>query len=113
MKVITLITTALLIAAGSSYAESNEPDTIWHAAVYQEEVIGDLNTAVKLYKQIADTSDDREAVSGALLQLLICYSRMGEDKNAQAIALRLKGDYIDLPKVAQAFKVNTADNTNK
>lgn len=94
-----------MFTTSACYA-SEEPETIWHAAVYQDEVVGDLQAAILLYEQIIKHSKNRELVSAAMLQASICYERTGDTDKAKKIISQLKDDYIDIPKIAQAFLGN-------
>jgi len=85
---IKLITTVSLIvilgallSAGGSARQAEDPGVLLRAAIEKEEVEGNLQAAIELYKQIiAKYGDNRVIAAKALLRLGGCYEKLGEQQ---------------------------------
>ena len=70
-------------------------DALYQAALYQEEVQGDLEGAVEIYRQILDEFSDSRAVGAkAQLHMGLCYEKLGLQDALQAYQ-RVIDDYAE------------------
>ena len=66
-----------VILAGVSTALAQAPDVQFRAAQQKETVEGDLTSAIKLYRQVADSKSTPPALAArALVRLGRCYERL-------------------------------------
>lgn len=80
-----------------------QPAKLLSEAIYQEEVNGELDEAIRIYQAIAiEYSDERKIAAEALLRLGLCYEKLGQKKAQQAYQ-RLIDEYPE-----QTDKVSTA-----
>ncbi len=89
MKKILLTTISLVVIAGAAATlaatvrQAEDPAVMLRAAVEKEEVDGDLQGAIALYKQIVERHSGQTAVAAkAQLRIGICYEKLG---NAEAV----------------------------
>jgi Tol biopolymer transport system component len=89
MKKTLLMTISFLMILGSSVSftasarQSEDPAVLLRAAIEKEEVDGDLQGAIAVYKQIVDRHSGRAAVAAkAQLRIGICFEKLG---NAEAV----------------------------
>ena len=88
----SMILAALLSVAGSA-RQAQDPAVLLRAAIEKEEVDGDLQGAIALYKQIiANHGSNAPVAAKALLRLGGCYEKQGL-KEAQSAYQRLLQDY--------------------
>src|SRR4051794_20082041 len=74
-----------LILAAACTAPAQAPDVQFRAAQQKETVEGDLMSAIKLYRQVADSKSTPPAVAArALVRLGRCYERLGSTEAAKA-----------------------------
>ena len=95
MKTHRLLATVLvfaLVSAATAYAQQSAEER-YQAGLYQEEVQGDLQRAIEIYRQILEDFPDSRAV-GAKAQLHIghCYEKLGL-RQAQQAYQRVIDDY--------------------
>jgi len=70
-----------LLSAGGSARQAEDPGVLLRAAIEKEEVEGNLQAAIELYKQIiAKYGDNRVIAAKALLRLGGCYEKLGEQQ---------------------------------
>ena len=75
---------ALVSIAGSA-RQAEDPGVLLRAAIEKEEVDGDLQGAIDLYKQIvAKYADNRAIAAKAFLRLGGCYEKLGEEQASLA-----------------------------
>src|SRR4030042_7217205 len=108
MAVIFLIAIlgALVSIAGSA-RQAEDPGVLLRAAIEKEEVDGDLQGAIDLYKQIvAKHGDSRVIAAKALLRLGGCYEKLGEKQAglAQKAFEKVVADYPDQKEAVNAAK---------
>jgi hypothetical protein len=71
-------------------------------AIAKEQVDGDLKTAIAIYQEIAaDTSAPRDVRAKALLHLVRCYEKLGQQ--AQTVYRQIVRDFGDQPEASQAL----------
>jgi Tol biopolymer transport system component len=102
MKVRRILTTAMVLAltwAAVAYAQQTAEE-LYQAGLYEEEVKGDLERAILLYRDIVEQHGDARAVAAkALLHLGNCYEKLGRTEATNAYQ-RLLNDYADQSEVA-------------
>ena len=91
MKLRSLATISLIAILGvvlsvaGSTQHQDDPGILLRAAIEKEEVDGDLQAAIELYKQIvADHNDHRAVAAQALLRMGICYEKLGNTEARKA-----------------------------
>jgi tetratricopeptide (TPR) repeat protein len=95
---ISLALGAILLAAHTPAQRAQSAEAQLGHALHQEEVEGNLEAAVAMYKKIlADFPDSRPVAARALLQMGRCYEKLGQDqaRNAYERLLREYGDQND------------------
>jgi Tol biopolymer transport system component len=100
-------TAALVMALGwtAAAAAQQTPETLYQAALYQEEVRGDLQQAVTLYQRILTTYPANRAVGAkAQLHIGLCYENLGlaEAQRAYQQVISNYGDQADVVRQARA-----------
>lgn len=105
MKRILLMTISLLMIGGAVAAlatgarQSEDPAVMLRAAIEKEEVDGDLQGAIALYKQIVERHSGQAAVAAkAQLRIGICYEKLGNTEAVKAYEAVLSR----FPKEAEA-----------
>lgn len=98
-KAITVFFLIALLGALASMAgdarQAEDPGVLLRAAIEKEEVDGDLQAAIDLYKQIvAKYSDNRGVAARALIRLGGCYEKLGL-REATSAYQRVLADYPD------------------
>jgi Tol biopolymer transport system component len=83
-RVITAVLALVLVATASGYAQQTAEE-LYQAGLYQEEVQGDLESAIDLYRQILDEFSNNRAVGArAQLHIGLCYEKLGLREAQQA-----------------------------
>jgi len=92
----------MLIVASSAYAQQ-KAGVLFQSGLYQEQVKGDLDAAIKVYERIIiNFPKNRPVVAKALLHIGLCYEKLGRQE-AQKAYQRLIEEYADQPEtVSQA-----------
>lgn len=90
-KIALICVTSAMISSAWAHSPVSE---LLEQAAYQEETVGDLQAAAKLYEQIAQSHKaDRAVAAEALYRLSICYTRMGLHGQSKDILKTLIQDY--------------------
>ena len=77
--------TLALILAIASTVLAQTPNVQFRAAQQKETVDGDMNAAIKLYRQVADGKSTPPALAArALVRLGQCYERLGSTEAGKA-----------------------------
>ena len=101
---LLLLVICLMISAISS-GQQEQPDKLLREAIYQEEVNGDLEKSMELYKKLLDDfPDDRAIVAEALYRTGLINEKLGTQK-AKEYYEKVVSGYTDQPemvKLAQA-----------
>jgi Tol biopolymer transport system component len=99
---LAVVFALMLIVASSGYARQTA-GRLLQSGLYQEQVKGDLDAAIKVYERIiVNFPKNRPIVAKALLQIGLCYEKLGVTE-AQKTYQRLIEEYTDQPDtVAQA-----------
>ena len=101
---------ALVSIAGSA-RQAEDPGVLLRAAIEKEEVDGDLQGAIDLYKQIvAKHSDNRPIAAKALVRLGGCYEKLGKEQAglAQKAFETVVKDYPDQTEAVNLAKEKLA-----
>ena len=111
MKSIGVISfIAILGAVASIYGiarQVEDPGVLLRAAIEKEEVDGDLQAAIDLYKKIVDKYGSQRAVAAkALVRLGGCYEKLGE-KQAGLAQKAFEKVVADYPDQTEAVKLAT------
>jgi Tol biopolymer transport system component len=84
----------ILVVALSAYAQQSAGQLL-QSGLYQEDVRGDLEEAIKIYERILeDFPTDRPVAAKALLHIGLCYEKVGATE-AQKAYRRLLDEYAD------------------
>lgn len=106
---IAILGTLLSISGIARQAE--DPGVLLRAAIEKEEVDGDLQGAIELYKQIvAKHGDNRPIAAKALVRLGGCYEKLGQSQAelAQKAFQRVVDSYPDQTEAVKAAKEKLA-----
>ena len=92
----------MLVVASSAYAKQSA-GVLFQSGLYQEQVKGDLDAAIKVYERIIiNFPRNRPVAAKALLHIGLCYEKLGKQE-AQKAYRRLIQEYADQHEpVAQA-----------
>lgn len=94
---------ALLFIAGSAQ-QTDDPGVLFRAAVEKEEVDGDLQGAIELYKKIiAEHSNNRGIAAKAQLHIGLCFEKLGL-KEAQKAFQNVVDNYPEQTKAVKVAK---------
>jgi tetratricopeptide (TPR) repeat protein len=106
--VITAALVLVLVGVASGYAQQTAEE-LYQAALYQEEVQGNLESAIDIYGQILEDFPDNRAVAAkALMHIGLCHEKLGS-REAQSAYERLVRDYGDQTEVADRARARLAD----
>ncbi|UCC84479.1 MAG: PD40 domain-containing protein [Gemmatimonadota bacterium] len=99
---IVAATFALVLAGAAGAHAQQTAEELYQAGLYQEEVQGNLESAIDVYRQILeDFSDNRTVGAKALLHIGLCYEKLGLREAQQAY----QGVISDYPEAAQEVAV--------
>ncbi len=91
-RVIIAVLALTLVVVASGYAQQTAEE-LYQAGLYQEEVQGNLESAIDLYRQILEDFPDNRAVGArAQLHVGLCYEKLGQ-RQAQQAYQRVIDDY--------------------
>ena len=95
MHIARIALIAALAFGPAAFAEET-PSAMLEKGIFQEETAGNLDAAVKVYKQIVDEANAaRHAVAEAQYRLGVCYQKQGKKDEAQAAFRDLIAEYAD------------------
>jgi len=98
----------VLVSVAAVTRQTADPAVLLRAAIEKEEVDGDLQAAIDLYKQIlAKYSNSRAIAAKALLHIGLCYEKLGLEQ-AQAAYQKVVEDYPDQTAEATTAKEKLA-----
>ncbi|MBL7189143.1 MAG: PD40 domain-containing protein [Phycisphaerae bacterium] len=94
---------ALVFFAGQNALAQSGYD-LFQKGLVQENVNGDLDEAIRLYKQIVeDHTDERPLVAKALVQIGLCYEKLGTTE-ARTAYERVVREYADQPESSKVAR---------
>jgi Tol biopolymer transport system component len=87
---------AVLVLAWATFAHAQQTaEELYQAGLYQEEVQGNLESAIETYERIVlDFPGNRPAAARALMHIGLCHEKLGS-REAQSAYERLVRDYAD------------------
>ena len=98
-SLVTALVLAAAVAAPTLIAQERDAEVLLQAAMHTEQVEGDLEQAIQLYREIvAKHGDDRAVAAKALLYLGRCYEKLGRAEAANAYE-RVLGEYADQSEI--------------
>ena len=99
----SILVVAALVIAGVVSSSAQSPAARFESAQYKQNVEGDLEGAIALFKEVAaDRASDRALAAKALLRAAQCYEKLGCGE-AQVLYGRIVREFADQPEpVAQA-----------
>ena len=92
-----LISTAVAVAAVTAVVSSQtrSGNAVFEQALAKERVEGNVSEAIRLYERVvAEFAADRPLAAKALLQVGLCYEKLGQDESVRAYE-RLVRDFAD------------------
>ncbi|WP_370980587.1 tol-pal system YbgF family protein [Agaribacterium sp. ZY112] len=98
-----IIAAVLLSGCFSVAVMATEQDRAWDEAVYQQETVGDLEQAAKLYTNIIEATADRQLKALSMIRLAQCLEQLGEVDRTNTLYQELKQSYLDVDDVAAYF----------
>jgi hypothetical protein len=107
MRLVILPVVLAALAAAVQGAESK--DVLLERAIYKEETAGDIEAAIRLYRQIVAISDAERAVTAqALYRLGLCLERRGRKDEARDAFERLVREFSDQADLAAKVRARVA-----
>lgn len=98
---LAIAAAGVLLPAMPALQQGKSAEVLLGAALHQEEVEGNLEAAIGIYKKIlADHPGNRPLAATALLRMGQCYERLGKDEARKAYE-RLVLEYADQPEQAE------------
>lgn len=95
----------VLVGAIAAIALAKSASVLLREGLYAEEVEGDLDAAIGVYRQIvADASAPREQVAQALYRLGVCHMKRKDELEARAAFSRLAADYADQTQLVEKVR---------
>jgi tetratricopeptide (TPR) repeat protein len=106
-RVITAVLALALVSAASGYAQQTAED-LYQAGLYQEEVQGNLESAIDIYERILqDFPNNRPVAAKALMHIGLCHEKLGS-REAQRAYERLLRDYADQTEMVTRARTRLA-----
>jgi Tol biopolymer transport system component len=101
-------TLILVFALAPPILAQDTAEELYQAGLYQEEVQGNLQSAIDLYERIVDEfPSNRSVAANALMHIGLCHEKRGSQE-AQRAYQRLLQDYADQISVADRARVRLA-----
>ena len=94
------------VRAGQKGAASAQE--LYQQAVHEQDALGNLAAAIKLYQRAAAASSDRALAAKALLAMGRCYEKLGKAAEARKAYDRLSREYADQVDVAAEARTRLA-----
>ncbi|MBA4409831.1 MAG: hypothetical protein C0397_10470, partial [Odoribacter sp.] len=108
MKTHLILITAFVLLTGFLSAQDNKASVSLAAAIYEEEVSGNLDKAVELYLNILKKyPDDRPVAAKTLYRLGLVNEKMGKQKASEYFT-RLVNTYPDQTELVALAKARLA-----
>ncbi len=107
-RVMTVALALALVCSAYGYAQQTAEE-LYQAGLYQEEVQGDLESAIDIYRRILEEFPaNRPVAAKALMHIGLCHEKLGS-REAQRAYERLVRDYGDQTEVADRARARLAD----
>jgi len=102
----------LLLFKGVGMAQQN-PQVLFQAGLYAEEVQGDLEKAISyLQKVVQNFPDHRSIAANALLHIGFCYEKLGQDKAREAYH-KIVTEYPDQREIAEIARDRLKESASR
>ena len=115
LRVMVIFLTAFMVASSPLTAQNRPANELLSAAIYEEEIAGNLDKAISLFQDLLKKyPDDRPAAAKALYHLGLVHEKMGHEK-ADPYYSRLISTYpdqTDMVNLARARLANGSDLSN-
>ncbi|MGD2216845.1 MAG: tetratricopeptide repeat protein [Gemmatimonadales bacterium] len=106
-RMITAVLALALVVVSSGYAQQTAEE-LYQAGLYQEEVQGDLTSAIELYERILrEHPNNRPVAAMALMHIGLCHEKLGS-RQAQQAYERLVHDYADQTEIVSRARMRLA-----
>src|SRR5580700_3113902 len=108
-RLFVMVRNVVLIFAAAAVLAGQTADmgVLLQRAIRKENVEGDLNGAIDLYKQVVAGASNRAVVAKALLGLGECYEKQG-NREAQRVYERLVKEFSDQAEAAHEAQARLA-----
>lgn len=104
-----LLCCASTLSPAAAHAQQEAPDMLLQKARYQQEIRGDVEEAIRLYRSIVDQHADRRDVAAeALLELAEAYEALGREGARDAYD-RIVAEFADQVEVARIARSRLAE----
>jgi Tol biopolymer transport system component len=98
----------VVIAPPQLAAQERDAEVLLQQAMHAEQVEGDLEQAISLYRELVEEHGNvRPVAASALLRLGLCYEKLGREEAANAYE-RLLADYADQGEMVTEARVRLA-----
>jgi Tol biopolymer transport system component len=102
-SICSVVFALMLVLASLGYAQQ-KAGVLFQSGLYQEQVKGDLDAAIKVYERIiVKFPKDRPIVAKALLHIGLCYEKMGKQEALKTYRHLIK-EYADQPETVQTAR---------
>ncbi len=106
-SILAVVFALLLVVASSAYAKQSA-GVLFQSGLYQEEVKGDLDAAIKIYERILkDFPKDRPVAAKAQLHIGLCYEKLGTAEARKAYESVVR-DFADQSEIVAQARVRLA-----
>jgi Tol biopolymer transport system component len=96
MKTQGLVSSLLLLALAVSGSAAEPASGLLQKGIFAEETEGDLKTAIQIYEQIVEQTDQNRALAGqALYRLGLCQLKLGDNEHAATTWNKLLNEYTE------------------
>ena len=103
LSILAVVFALMLVVASSAYAQQ-KAGVLFQSGLYQEQVKGDLDAAIKVYERIIiNFPKNRPVVAKALLHIGLCYEKLGKQEAQKAYQRVIRG-YADQHEVVAEAK---------
>jgi Tol biopolymer transport system component len=111
MRFYAVLSLGLLMLPSYSNAQEIDPSSQFREAFHLEEVKGDLEAAISLYRQVAN-SEDQSLGAQAQFRIGLCYEKLGETQAISAYETVLE-NYADQVEIVTAARNRLVELRNQ
>ena len=113
MRTVLMAAIAAGLLAGAPLAQGQSAADLYQSAVQLEEVKGDLEKAIAVYRSIVERfANDRTTAGKAQLRLGFCYERLGKPEARGAFEAVIR-NYSDQPELVTQARARLASSSNR
>ncbi len=99
---------SVLILVLLLHTKATDPQAVYQAARYQEDVMGDLEAAIQQYQAVIAMSPKSRIAALAQVRLGICYEKRGEEEDMQRAGSAYASPPAAYPEVQQIALIHNA-----